>query len=580
MKKNTLTRLLKYMKPHIKYLVIALGLSLVAVGCTLLGPVFIGQAIDTMIGPEKVVFSRLIKIIAAFITVSLVGFLLQWLVGICTGKASFYAMRDLREEAFGKIVKAPFSYIDNQSHGDLVNRIVNDVDFISDGMIQGFTQLFSGVVMIVGTLGFMLSLNVTIALLVVVLTPISILFALFISKRTFGMAAEQTRIQGEMSGYVSEMISQQKVVQAFSHEEKSEEDFEKINQKLKHWGFRAQLYPAFTNPITRFINGLVYAAVGIGGAFVVLGGTMTIGQLSSFLSYANQYTKPFNEVSGIAAQLQTALSAANRVFELMDTPQEIPDAPGAQVIDHVEGEVAFNHVSFSYTPQKPFIQNLSLTVDKGNRVAIVGTTGSGKTTLINLLMRFYEIDKGEIHLDQYDHQRVTRQSLRSQFGMVLQDTWLKNGTVFENIAYGKPEATLEEVVIAAKKAYAHYFIERLEEGYNTILVDNGGNLSQGQRQLLCIARVMLTSPPILLLDEATSSIDTRTEILVQEAFLHMMEGKTSFVVAHRLSTIIHSDIILVMEGGNIVEKGSHRELLEKNGPYAKLYLSQYQHTQG
>lgn len=578
MSKNTITRLLKYMKPYLKYLVFALVLSMLAVACTLMGPVFIGRAIDAMIGPEKVVFPQVLIIIIAFMVVSLIGFFLQWVVGICTGKASFYAMRDLREETFAKIVKAPFSYIDNQSHGDLVNRIVNDVDFISDGMVQGFTQLFTGIIMILGTLGFMVSLNITIALLVVFLTPISILFAMFISKRTFGMAAEQTKVQGEISGFISEIISQQKVVQAFSYESKAEEQFESINQKLKFWGFRAQLYPAFTNPITRFINGLVYATVGIAGAFVVLRGGMSVGQLSSFLSYANQYTKPFNEVSGIAAQLQTALSAAQRVFDLLDAPEEKEDEPKAPDIKQVEGRVSFEHVDFSYTPQKPFIKDLSLRVEKGKRVAIVGTTGSGKTTLINLLMRFYEIDDGNILIDEYNHQGVTRRSLRSQFGMVLQDTWLKNDTVFENIAYGKPNATMEEVIEAAKKAYAHHFIERLEHGYDTILVDNGGNLSHGQRQLICIARVMLISPPILLLDEATSSIDTRTEVQVQEAFLHMMEGKTSFVVAHRLSTIIHSDIILVMEKGNIVEQGSHRELLKLNGAYAKLYNSQYQIT--
>ncbi len=575
MSQNTVNRLLRYMRPYIKYLVMALVLSMGAVAATLMGPIFIGQAIDAMIGPGRVVFSQVVKIIVVLITVSILGFFLQWIVGICTGKASFYAMRDLREETFGKILQAPFSYIDNQSHGDLVNRIVNDVDFISDGMIQGFTQLFSGIVMIVGTLGFMLSINITIALLVVVLTPISVLFAVFVSKRTFGMATQQTKIQGEISGFISETLSQQKVVQAFSYEKQAEEQFNKMNQQLKYWGFRAQLYPAFTNPITRFINGLVYAAVGIVGAFVVLRGAMTIGQLSSFLSYANQYTKPFNEVSGIAAQLQTALSAAQRVFELLDAPQEEPDAPDAAIIDHVKGDVAFSKVNFSYTSQKPFIQNLSLQVQRGKRVAIVGSTGSGKTTLINLLMRFYELDSGEIYVDEYNHQKVTRHSLRSQFGMVLQDTWLKNGTVFDNIAYGKPGATLDEVVNAAQKAYAHHFIERLEHGYDTVLVDNGGNLSQGQRQLLCIARVMLVSPPVLLLDEATSSIDTRTEAQVNEAFLGMMEGKTSFVVAHRLSTIVHSDLILVMDQGNIVEQGNHQELLKQKGAYANLYNSQY-----
>ncbi len=578
MKKGTVKRLLSYMRPYGKYLIAAFVLSVGIVVSTLLGPVFIGKIIDQMIGTNQVVFKEVIRLLSIFIVLSMIGFALQWLVGILTGKASYLAMKDLREETFGKIMKAPFSYIDQKSHGDLVNRIVNDVDFISDGVVQGFTQLFTGIIMILGTLGFMISLNSTIALIVVALTPLSILFAVFISKRTFGMASEQTRVQGELSGYVSEMIAQQKVVQAFSYEKKAEEDFNKMNQKLKYWGFRAQLYPAFTNPITRFINGLVYAAVGVGGAFVALRGGMSIGQLSSFLSYANQYTKPFNEVSGIAAQLQTALSAAQRVFELLDAPQVEKDRSDAYVLQQVKGNIAFKNVDFSYNPKIAFIKNLNLDVEQGKRVAIVGTTGSGKTTFINLLMRFYEIDQGEILIDGYSHREVTRASLRKQFGMVLQDTWLKNGTVFENIVYGKPSATLEEVILAAKQARAHHFIIRLENGYDTVLVDNGGNLSQGQRQLLCIARVMLTAPPVLLLDEATSSIDTRTEILVQQAFLAMMKGRTSFVVAHRLSTIVHSDLILVMDQGKIIEKGNHHQLLALQGEYAKLYRSQYQTT--
>lgn len=579
-KKGLIKRLLIYTRPYLKYLWLALGCAAVSVALSLVSPVMVGWAIDLIIGPRQVDFEKILRVLAALVPVVLGAALFQWLMAMCTNKVSYLTVRDLRAQLFSKLMRVPLKYIDGQAHGNLINRIVNDVDLISDGLLQGFTQLFTGIVTIVGTLGFMLTINPWIALVVVALTPLSLVLATVIARGTHQMFYKQTQIQGELSGFVAEMVGNQKVVKTFGYERQAEVKFREINKRLYHWGLRAQIYPAFTNPLTRFVNGLVYAAVGIAGALAAVGGRLSVGQLSCFLTYANQYTKPFNEVTGIMAQLQTALSSAKRVFEVLDEPEESPDAPRRDLPKACMGEVDIRQVDFAYDPARPLIEGFNLHVKPGQRVAIVGPTGCGKTTLINLLMRFYDVNAGQIRVDGVPVTEMPRQELRSQFGMVLQETWLQSATVRENIAYGKPDASLEEVVAAAKAAHAHGFISRLEKGYDTLITPNGGNLSQGQKQLLCIARVMLMDPPMLILDEATSSIDTLTEIRVQKAFAQMMKGRTSFVVAHRLSTIKESDVILVMNEGHVVEHGQHEELLRKGGFYAALYQSQFAGQEG
>ena len=574
-KKHVIRRLLAFTGPYRRFLWLALLCAALSVAMSLVSPVLVGNAIDAILGPGQVDFAAIGRILALLIGSILLGALFQWLMSMCTNLVSYRTIRDLRAGVFDKLLHVPLRYIDSQAHGNLMNRIVNDIDLISDGLLQGFTQLFTGVVTILGTLGFMLSINSWIALVVVALTPVSLVIASVIAKGTHQTFYKQTKVQGELSGYVEEMIGGQKTVKTFGYEAESEKGFEEINKRLYHWGLRAQIYPAFTNPLTRFVNGLVYAAVGVAGALAAIQGRLSVGQLSCFLSYANQYTKPFNEVTGIIAQLQTAISSATRVFEVLDEPDEPHDAVPAQAIAKCQGHVAACHVSFAYDPARPLIEDFNLRVKPGQRVAIVGPTGCGKTTLINLLMRFYDVDRGHILVDGVDIAQMPRRNLRGLYGMVLQETWLTHATVRDNIAYGKPDASMEEVKAAAKAAHAHGFITRLEKGYDTVISENGGNLSQGQKQLLCIARVMLMNPPMLILDEATSSIDTRTEIRVQKAFEKMMEGRTSFIVAHRLSTIKEADVILVMNQGHVIEQGTHEELLRRTEFYFRLYESQF-----
>ncbi len=572
-KDGTLKRLLSFTKPYRGYLAGALFSAVASVSLTLLAPVISGNAIDYIIGPGQVdfknVFSLLIWLAATVAGVAV----FQWLMTLCTNTVTYRTVRDLRKAVFEKLEDVPLSYIDSHPHGDLISRVANDIDQISDGLLQGFSQLFTGIITIVGTLGFMLYVDIPIALVVVVLTPLSFFVASFIAKGTYNMFREQSATKGELSGYIDEMIGNQKVVKAFSFEERAQEEFEEINQRLYKCGVKAQFYSALTNPCTRFVNSVVYAAVGIVGALSVISGRLTVGQLSCFLTYANQYTKPFNEISGVITEFQAALACARRVFAVLDEPEEAEESP--KVLEHCKGSVQLQDVSFSYSETKPLIENLNLHAQPGQRIAIVGPTGCGKTTIINLLMRFYDPKRGEILVDGTDIRDVTRASLRGMYGMVLQDTWLFAGTVRDNIAYGKPDAPLEEIAAAAKAAHADSFIRRLPQGYDTVLAEDGGNLSQGQKQLMCIARIMLTDPPMLILDEATSSIDTRTEIRVQRAFEKMMAGRTSFIVAHRLSTIKNADSILVMRDGHIVEQGKHEQLLAKGGFYAELYNSQF-----
>ncbi len=672
-KDGTLKRLLSFTKPYRGYLAGALFSAVASVSLTLLAPVISGNAIDYIIGPGQVdfknVFSLLIWLAATVAGVAV----FQWLMTLCTNTVTYRTVRDLRKAVFEKLEDVPLSYIDSHPHGDLISRVANDIDQISDGLLQGFSQLFTGIITIVGTLGFMLYVDIPIALVVVVLTPLSFFVASFIAKGTYNMFREQSATKGELSGYIDEMIGNQKVVKAFSFEERAQEEFEEINQRLYKCGVKAQFYSALTNPCTRFVNSVVYAAVGIVGALSVISGRLTVGQLSCFLTYANQYTKPFNEISGVITEFQAALACARRVFAVLDEPEEAEESP--KVLEHCKGSVQLQDVSFSYSETKPLIENLNLHAQPGQRIAIVGPTGCGKTTIINLLMRFYDVDSGSIRVSGQDIRQVTRASLRGSYGMVLQDTWLRAGTIRENIAYGRPDATeavsfsysetkplienlnlhaqpgqriaivgptgcgkttiinllmrfydpkrgeilvdgtdirdvtraslrgmygmvlqdtwlfagtvrdniaygkpnapLEEIAAAAKAAHADSFIRRLPQGYDTVLAEDGGNLSQGQKQLMCIARIMLTDPPMLILDEATSSIDTRTEIRVQRAFEKMMAGRTSFIVAHRLSTIKNADSILVMRDGHIVEQGKHEQLLAKGGFYAELYNSQF-----
>lgn len=575
MNKQVLKRLLTYTKPYFGFLVLALICAVISVTLSLLVPVLIGDAVDLIIGPGQVDFDGL-PMILWWLAGCIVGSsLFQWLMSYCTNVITYRTVKDLRIQLFNKLSAVPLKFIDQTAHGNIINRVVNDIDQVSDGLLQGFTQLFTGVVTILGTLLFMLFADPLITLVVVVLTPLSLFVASFIAKNSYKHFRNQTVTQGELTGYIEEMIGNQKLVKGFGYEERAEEKFGTINEKLYGQGQKAQFYSSLSNPCTRFVNAIVYAAVGIIGAISAIYGRLTVGQISMFLSYANQYTKPFNEITGIVTQLQSAFASAQRVFAVLDEEPEIPDDPQALRKTSCEGRVELSDVSFSYDPERPLIENLNLLVHPGNRIAIVGPTGCGKTTLINLLMRFYDVNEGAISVDGTDIRAITRNSLRGSYGMVLQESWLFSGTVRDNIAYGKPDAPDEEVKAAAKAAHAHGFIRRLPNGYNTIIAEDGGNLSQGQRQLLCIARVMLVDPPMLILDEATSNIDTRTELYVQEAFQRMMEGRTSFIVAHRLSTIKNADTILVMDKGHIIEQGNHQELLHKQGFYYRLYNSQF-----
>lgn len=576
---SVVLKILKKIKPYSGYLVLALLSAVISVSLTLYIPVLVGQAIDNIIDKGNVNFENIAQILIYIIAGILGVTVFQWIMNYFTNIISFKTVRDLRREIFGKFNSVPLSYVDSHPHGDLISRVINDVDAVGDGLTQLFLQLFSGVVSIVGTLIFMLMIDWRIALAVVVLTPLSLFVAAFIGKLSHRRFSEQQILQGEISSYVEEHVGNQRVVKAFSYESRAIEDFEKLNSKLYKVGFRAQFAGALANPSTRFVNAMVYAAVGIFGALSAISHTLTVGQLSCFLTYANQYTKPFNEVTGVLTQLQTALAAAGRVFDVLEAENEAPDNPDSPKIENCKGSVKIENVSFSYTKEKPLIKNFSLDVKSGSKIAIVGPTGCGKTTFINLLMRFYETDGGKISIDGVDIKKLARDNLRRQFGMVLQDSWLFCGTIMENLRYGNESATDEEIISAAKASYAHSFIRRMPDGYNTIISEGGGNLSQGQKQLLCIARAMLTNPAILILDEATSSIDTLTEIRVQKAFAKMMKGKTSFVVAHRLSTIKESDVILVMKDGNIIEQGSHEQLLKQKGFYCTLYNSQFAKTE-
>lgn len=580
---SSIVKLLKFAKPYLPLIIIALIFSLIQIAATLLVPVVIGRTIDYIVGENNVDFGVIFKNAGILGGLIAVVFLFQYLGSVAINKASFRTIRDLRRAAFDKLNNVPLSFIDGNSHGDLMSRVGSDIDQISDGLIQGFSQLFSGVVTILGTLAFMMYYNWAIALVVVILTPMSLFVAYFIAKGCHDMFAMQAKKRGELSGLVTEMLSNQKIVKLFGYETRAESRFDVINKDIKIYGQNAAFYSAMVNPSTRFVNNVVYVAVCMLGAYLVIrgngilgSGVFTVGGLSCVLSYANQYAKPFNEITGVVTELQTATAAANRVFELLETPSQ-PSDDGLPDLENAEGNIEIDDVYFSYVKSRPLIEGFSLSVKSGQRIAIVGPTGCGKTTLINLLMRFYEPDSGTIKVENRNVTDFTRRSLRLNFGMVLQDTWLKKGTVRENIAYGKPDASDEEIIAAAKAAHIHNFIMRLENGYDTVLDDDGGNISQGQKQLLCIARVMLTHPPMLILDEATSSIDTRTELKIQQAFDKLMQNKTSFIVAHRLSTIKNADLILVMNNGNVIEKGTHKELIEKHGFYEKLYNSQFEH---
>lgn len=569
-----LKRILKYTKPYNKYTILAFFTAVINITLTLFTPIIIGEGIDLLIGPGNVNFSKLFKILILLSITVIFSPILQLIMTICTNIVSYKTIKDLRIDVFNKLNSLPLKYIDSTSHGNIMNGVINDIEIVSDGLLQGFSQLFTGVITIIGTLIFMLSINIKITLIVVIITPLSLFTASTIAKHCHSMFRKQSQVRGELSGYVEEMIGNQKIVKAFSFEDRSKQAFEDINKKLYTYGQKAQFYSALTNPCTRFVNGLVYAAVGIIGAISAINGTISIGQLSSFLSYANQYTKPFNEISGVITELQAAFTSASRVFKILDEKEETSDSKDSITLNTCEGYIDINDVSFSYSTDKSLIENFNLKVKPGSKIAIVGPTGCGKTTLINLLMRFYNINSGEIKIDGINIDNITRSSTRGLYGMVLQDTWLYSGTVKENIAYGKPDASLEEIISAAKNAHAHKFIMNLPKGYDTVLTDDS-SLSQGQKQLLCIARIMLSKPPMLILDEATSSIDTRTEIYIQKAFNKLMEGRTTFIVAHRLSTIREADLILVMNNGKVIEQGNHTELLNKGGFYANLYNSQF-----
>lgn len=576
---KTLKRILGYVKPYKMYLAAAIVFSFVGVLLSLFVPVFIGKGVDLIVGEGNVDFKGLLKLAAVLAATVLVSTFFQWLTALATNRLSYNTIRDIRTDLFDKLNSVPLKYIDKNSKGELISRAVNDIEIISDGLLQGFTQLFSGVVTILGTLVFMLTISVKIALIVVVLTPISLFTAAKITQLSRKAFTEQSEHRGKLNGIAEEMIGNQKVVKAFSYEERAEKSFSETNAKMAKSGVKAIFFSSMTNPTTRFVNGLIYAAVGTAGALSAIGsigflGKITVGQLTSFLSYSNQYTKPFNEISGVIAELQNAVTSAQRVFAVIDEPAESSDE-GKEVMTECDGSLELSHVNFSYVPETPLITDFNLTVRPGKKIAIVGPTGCGKTTVINLLLRFYDINSGTIKLSGKNTQDITRSSLRSMFGMVLQDTWLFTGTVAENIAYGRPDATAEQITAAAKAAHAHSFIKRLPDGYDTYITEEGGELSQGQKQLISIARIMLTNPPVLILDEATSSIDIRTEQRVQRAFEKLMKGKTSFIIAHRLSTIKNADVILVMKSGNVIEQGSHEQLMAQNGFYAELYNSQF-----
>ena len=577
-KSAVLSRSLKYVGRYRGYLWVSLALSAVSVAATLYIPILTGQVIDLLIGQGSVDFSAMVPLLVRIGVLIALGAAAQFFTGTCNNRLTYCTVRDIRSDAFNRLQHLPISYLDSHASGDVVSRVITDVDQFADGLLMGLTQLFTGVLTILGTLGFMYSVNWIIATAVVVITPLSLVAASFIAKNTYKMFSLQTKIRGEQTSLIDEMLTQQKVVRAFGMEQPVQTRFDEINGRLRGASLRAVFFSSLTNPSTRFVNSLVYACVGVAGALTSIatgGAGLSIGSLSAFLSYANQYTKPFNEISGVVTELQGALACAQRVFELIDAPEEMPDSPSAQKLEPVTGAVEIQDVSFSYVPEKPLIRHFNLKVSPGQRVAIVGPTGCGKTTLINLLMRFYDVNDGQIILSGQSIMDVTRESLRQSFGMVLQDTWLKTGTVRDNIRMGREDVTDDEIIAAAKAAHAHGFIQRLPEGYDTVLTEDGGSLSQGEKQLLCITRVMLSIPPMLILDEATSSIDTRTEQRIQRAFEKLMRGRTSFIVAHRLSTIQNADMILVMNAGNVVEQGTHEELLQKGGFYAKLYNSQF-----
>lgn len=573
--KKTINRVLQLIRPYTYLVVSILVLAAVTVAATLYSPILIGKGVDCMIEKGLVSFPDLKLVLLQLAVVTAISAISQWVMSLLTNKMTYKIVDDIRRRVFAHMEILPLRYMDAHQPGDAISRISTDVDQFSDGLLMGFTQLFSGVMTILGTLGFMISIDGRITLIVVLITPLSFFVANFIAKRTFTMFRLQSETRAEMTSLVEEMVGNQKVVKAFAYEKEAEEQFDDINQRLQSCSLKATFFSSITNPSTRFVNGLVYTGVGIFGAFSAIQGRITVGQLSSFLNYANQYTKPFNEISSVVTELQNALACAGRIFHFLDEEPVPENAADAKTLDQVEGRVRFEDVSFSYTSEVPLIEHMNLEVKPGQRVAIVGPTGCGKTTVINLLMRFYDVNKGKITLDGVPIQDLTWESLRSSYGMVLQETWLKAGTIRDNISYGKPDATREEVIEAAKQAHAHSFIKRLPKGYDTVMGEDGGSLSQGQKQLLCIARLMLLKPPVLILDEATSSIDTMTEIRIQKAFQKLMEGRTSFVVAHRLSTIKESDVILVMKDGHILETGKHEELLEKKGFYAQLYQSQF-----
>jgi len=573
--KETIRKVLRYIKQYWIYLLFSLILAVITVALTLYIPILTGDAVDYIVGPGQVNYDEVFAICKKIAISIAITMICQWLMNVCNNKISYGVVRDIRDEAFAHIQKLPLSYIDSNSYGEIVSRVIADADQFSEGLLMGFTQLFTGVITILGTLGFMLSVSVPITIVVVVLTPISLLVASFIAKRTYQMFRLQSETRGEQTALIEEMIGNQKVVQVFGHEDEVMETFDDINERLQACSLKGIFFSSITNPSTRFVNSLVYASVGIFGAMYAVKGGITIGQLSSFLMYANQYTKPFNEISGVITELQNAIACAGRILELIEEKTEVPEPKDAVVLETVDGTVDIEDVYFSYEPDQRLIESFNLHVEAGQRIAIVGPTGCGKTTLINLLMRFYDVKSGTIRVSKEDIRKITRKSLRDNYGMVLQETWLKKGTIRDNIAMGRPEATEEEIVQAAKACHAHSFIKRLSKGYNTVIGEDGGNLSAGQKQLLCIARVMLCLPPMLILDEATSSIDTRTEMKIQQAFGRLMKGRTSFIVAHRLSTIQEADVILVMKDGKIIEQGSHTELLDRGGFYKKLFEAQW-----
>ncbi len=573
--KSTIKRILAYIGRYRWGVFLSLCLAAVTVVTTLYAPILIGDGVDLILGPGDVDFQGLKQVLGKMAAVIAVTAVSQWMMNHINNKITYHVVEDIRTKAFGHLEILPLKYIDSHPSGDVISRVIADIDQFSEGLLMGFTQLFTGVLTILGTLGFMFYVNAWIALVVVCVTPVSLLVASCIAKKTYVMFKRQSETRGELTGLIDEMLGNQKLVQAFGYEEDAQKSFEEINERLRGYSLRATFFSSITNPATRFVNGLVYASVGVAGAYAAVNGLLSVGKLSSFLSYANQYTKPFNEISGVVTELQNALASAARVFALIDEEPLKPEDQDAVDLKEAKGNVGLEKVYFSYNPDVPLIEDFNLKVEPGQRIAIVGPTGCGKSTIINLLMRFYDVDSGCVRVDGHDIRRMTRRSLRANYGMVLQETWLKSGTIRENIAYGKPDASEEEIVRAAKEAHAHSFIKRMPDGYDTVITEDGGNLSQGQKQLLCIARVMLSLPPMLILDEATSSIDTRTEIRIQKAFARMMEGRTSFIVAHRLSTIREADVILVMRDGHIVEQGNHETLLKKGEFYAQLYNSQF-----